>query len=198
MAEEDRGIWGVFSRQLFRTHRAFRSVIMDREGRPVLWIHRPFSWINSRIYVQRKIEEDVVVLGEAQQEWHLWRRRYNVFTGREGDFEQFARVDAPFLSWEFYLQDANDDNVASIQKNFAGFGREIFTDTGQYALTFRPHQTAPSALASPEKQTLYRRLTLEERATVLALSVGIDFDYFSRHSEGGGGLPFFFWWNSGD
>jgi len=106
-------------------------------------------------------------------------------------------VDAPFLSWEFYLQDASDDNIASIQKNFAGFGREIFTDTGQYALTFRPSPSAPSALANPEKQTMYRRLSLEERATILALSVGIDFDYFSRHSEGGGG-GLFYWFSSGE
>ena len=35
---------------------------------------------------------------------------------------------------------------------------------GQYALTFRPHPAAPSALANPEKHTVYRRLTLEERA----------------------------------
>ena len=109
MAEEDQGFYGTFARQVFRTHRAFRSVIMDSTGTPVLWvrssrlvglknlcltsfnhikIHRPFSWINSRIYVQRKVvdpntglEEQVVTLGEAQQEWHLWRRRYNVFTG---------------------------------------------------------------------------------------------------------------------
>jgi len=201
MAEEERGFLGTFSRQILRTHRPFRSVIMDSTGSPVLWIHRPFSWINSRIYAQRKrmnansssVKDDIIALGEAQQEWHPWRRRYNVFTGRDGYFAQFARVDAPFLSWDFYLRDENGRNMASISRRFAGWGREIFTDTGQYFLTFRPDAEAlPSGNANT--QSICRRLSLEERATILALSVGIDFDFFSRHSEGGGmGMPFFFW-----
>lgn len=54
------------------------------------------------------------------------------FDRREGNFEQFARVDAPILSWEFYLQNGQNENIASIRRDFAGFGREIFTDTGEY------------------------------------------------------------------
>jgi hypothetical protein len=79
---------------------------MDREGTPVLWvlnefarsplyqlisvfqIRRPFAWINSRMYVQRlKDWHDYTPTGEpvldtfaeAQQRWHLWRRRYDLF-----------------------------------------------------------------------------------------------------------------------
>lgn len=38
IAEEPRGLLASFSRQLLRTHRPFRAVIMDREGTPVLWV----------------------------------------------------------------------------------------------------------------------------------------------------------------
>lgn len=38
LAEEPRGFLGTFARQLFRTHRAFRSVVMDANGTPVLWV----------------------------------------------------------------------------------------------------------------------------------------------------------------
>jgi len=38
IAEEPRGLLASFSRQLLRTHRPFRAVIMDREGAPVLWV----------------------------------------------------------------------------------------------------------------------------------------------------------------
>ena len=96
----------TFSRQILRTHRPFRAVIMDREGTPVLWalsefaqsllyqlilviqIRRPFAWINSRMYVQRlKDWHDYTPTGEpvldtfaeAQQRWHAWRRRYDLF-----------------------------------------------------------------------------------------------------------------------
>jgi hypothetical protein len=37
------------------------------------------------------------IIGEAQQEWHLWRRRYNLFLQRGGNFEQFAGIDTGFL-----------------------------------------------------------------------------------------------------
>ena len=80
---------------------------MDREGTPVLWvlnillsrfydgaahsafqIRRPFAWINSRMYVQSLKDwreyastgEPVLdTFAEAQQRWHLWRRRYDLF-----------------------------------------------------------------------------------------------------------------------
>lgn len=38
IAEEPRGFLASFSRQILRTHRPFRAVIMDREGTPVLWV----------------------------------------------------------------------------------------------------------------------------------------------------------------
>lgn len=38
IAEEPRGILATFSRQLFRTHRPFRAIVMDAVGTPVLWV----------------------------------------------------------------------------------------------------------------------------------------------------------------
>lgn len=38
IAEEPRGLLSIFSRQLFRTHRPFRAVVMDAAGSPVLWV----------------------------------------------------------------------------------------------------------------------------------------------------------------
>jgi hypothetical protein len=105
IAEEPRGFLSMFSRQIFRTHRPFRALVMDLHGSPILWvrsivifptsinlsiiqIRRPFAWINSRMFVQRlkdlhqyTPEGDPVLdtFGEVQQEWHLWRRRYHLF-----------------------------------------------------------------------------------------------------------------------
>ena len=79
MAETETGILSTISRQTLRTHRPFRSIIMDKHGQPILWIRRPFQFINSRIYVHAGDGEEGRLVGEAQQEWHPWRRRYNVF-----------------------------------------------------------------------------------------------------------------------
>lgn len=37
-------------------------------------------------------------------------------------------------------------------------------------------------------------MTLDQRSVMLATAVSIDFDYFSRHSQGSGGFFPFFWW----
>lgn len=41
IAEEPRGIFSMFSRQIFRTHRPFRAVVMDSFGSPILWVSYP-------------------------------------------------------------------------------------------------------------------------------------------------------------
>ncbi|KAJ1979389.1 hypothetical protein H4R34_002841 [Dimargaris verticillata] len=184
IAEEDT-IANSLSRQFLRTHRQFKATILDMDGNVVLTIHRPFSWINSRIYVKTPNGE---VIGEVHQEWHLWKRRYDLFV--RGD--QFARIDGGFLAWDFDMIDDQGRLISSVNRNFSGFAREIFTDTGQYVL--RMDAAAPLVTTTAPQPT--RALTLDERAVALACAVTIDIDYFSRHSShGGGGLmpfPIFF------
>ncbi|KAN0075268.1 Scramblase domain containing protein [Tylopilus felleus] len=228
IVEEPRGFLSVFARQMLRTHRPFRALVMDLEGSPILWIRRPFSWINSRMFVQSPRDypaasEGQLVLdtfAEVHQEWHLWRRRYNLFlrstphrvlttldsdpqpevTAPEVHFNQFARVDEGLWAWHFVLRDAQGQGMASIDRAFRGFGREIFTDTGQYTMSFRvPDEQVYSPSQNNEwvlhKPGGARNLTVQERALVLAMAINIDYDYFSRHSEGGG---FGFYLNSGE
>ncbi|KAI6167184.1 Scramblase-domain-containing protein [Pisolithus thermaeus] len=230
IAEEPRGFLSMFARQIFRTHRPFCALVMDLEGSPLLWLRRPFAWINSRMFVQRFPAVDssppsgksvLDTFAEVQQEWHLWRRRYNLFlksnplrvltpisaTDSEPEspgvqFKQFARIDEGLWAWNFVVRDANGDGMATIQRAFRGFGREFFTDTGQYAISFN----APEEEELPNRGELIRAprrshgrdLTLDERAVRgLMIPVDIDYDYFSRHSEGHHlGLPI--GWGSGE
>ncbi|CAG8608730.1 2798_t:CDS:2 [Ambispora leptoticha] len=172
IAEEEQSFTSTLFRQLFRTHRPFRAVIMDTQGNVVLKIRRPFAWINSRIFISTGEEEPI---GEVQQQWHLWRRRYNLFVGRT----QFARIDAPILSWNFNLEDEHGGILGNVNRNFTGFGREIFTDTGQYVIRM------------DAAEGHVRGMTLDERAVTIAAAISIDFDYFSIHSEHGHFLPFY-------
>ncbi|KAI9446430.1 Scramblase-domain-containing protein [Lactarius indigo] len=101
-------------------------------------------------------------------------------------FVQFAKIDEGFWAWHFTLRDSRGKELASISRAFRGFGREIFTDTGQYSVSFNPlpSQAVPED-TTPRKPYVIRELSLQERALVLAMAVNVDFDYFSRHSEGG-------------
>ncbi|OJD24810.1 hypothetical protein ACJ73_03832 [Blastomyces percursus] len=121
--------------------------------------------------------------------------------GASGEFGQFAYVDEPFLSWDFSLRSADSRLIGSVNRNFVGFARELFTDTGMYALRMdavalaeerdrhhivsQTHKESHPLHDSSDKSGM----TLDQRAVMLATAVTIDFDYFSRHSSSGGGLP---------
>ncbi|KAL1641440.1 hypothetical protein SLS61_010125 [Didymella pomorum] len=108
---------------------------------------------------------------------------------REVGMLQFARVDERFLSWDFSLVSEDGRLLGSVNRNFGGFAREIFTDTGVYALRMdaaafsqeSSHMVSQTGQADPGPG-----MTLDQRAVMLATAVSIDFDYFSRHSGSGG------------
>lgn len=112
----------------------------------------------------------------------------------QGSFNQFAYVDEPFLSWDFSLLSAESRLIGSVNRNFAGFAREIFTDTGVYALRMDSAGLGPEA--SQNQLSVPTGMTLDQRAVMLATAVSIDFDYFSRHS-GAGGFGFMPLWFPG-
>ncbi len=162
---------------------------------------------------------DMRIIGEAHQQWAPLRRKYNLFVHESassdldslqkeadsGNFSQFAYVDEPFLSWDFSLLSADSRLVGSVNRNFAGFAREILTDTGVYALRMDAaglaeeprHMISQTGSKTPSAyDTPSAGMTLDQRAVMLATAVSIDFDYFSKRS-GAGGMGFMPIWLPG-
>lgn len=192
MEEKDFGIGKMIARQLFRLHRPFDIDIFDNNGKLLLNIKRPFSFINSHIkcFLPSYDDNDHLIfeeLGESVQSWHLWRRRYNLFKLEDdnGDtFDQFGAIDAPFLSFDFPVRDREGLVIGLVDRNWVGLGRELFTDLGVYVIRMDPASFAGLGDVYPQ---VAGPLTVDQRAVLLATAVSIDFDYFSRHSRGGGG-----------
>ena len=253
------------ARQFTSTHRAVTAHVFDKYNREVLRIHRPFSYINSRIGVYDPQEiaagatssstavqtefkgdeaqvsplnlSDMRIIGEAHQKWAPFRRKYDLFLARRGEdpeiedaprltsgdlpisnskaltvsnpstnssstasFDQFAYVDEPFLSWDFSLKSSDHKLIGSVNRNFSGFGREIFTDTGVYALRMDAAGLSPAgeSVSSSNLPTIYdddekkMGMTLDQRAVMLATAICVDFDYFSRKSGNNGIMPLWF------
>ncbi|KAF9885622.1 hypothetical protein FE257_012713 [Aspergillus nanangensis] len=111
-----------------------------------------------------------------------------------GAYNQFAYVDEPFLSWDFSLRSAENQLIGSVNRDFAGFAREFFTDTGVYALRMDSAAMVPGQ--EPAQVASTTGMTLDQRAVMLATAVSVDFDYFSRHS-GAGGMGFMPMWIPG-
>lgn len=193
MEEKDMGIAKVIGRQFFRLHRPFDIDVFNNYGDLLLTIKRPFSFINSHIKcllpgVDHQGNLMYEIIGESVQSWHLWRRKYNLFKLEDENsdqYEQFGAIDAPFLSFDFPVTNSSGDVIASVDRNWVGLGRELFTDTGVYIVRMDPASFAGLGNLYP---TVAGPLTLDQRAVLLGNAVSIDFDYFSRHSRSGGGL----------
>ncbi|PSK38281.1 hypothetical protein C7M61_002840 [Candidozyma pseudohaemuli] len=199
MEEKDFGIMKAIGRQFFRLHRPFELEVFNNYGDLLLTIKRPFSFINSHIkallpgYDERgNIMHEIV--GESVQKWHLWRRRYDLFKLEDevtDEYEQYGAIDSGFLAFDFPVYNNNGDVIASVDRNWVGLGRELFTDTGVYIVRMDPAAFAGMGLMYP---SVAGPLTLDQRAVLLGNAVSIDFDYFSRHSRSGGGFFHFGDW----
>lgn len=173
----------VLFRQLLRLRRPFVAFITDAMGNERFRVRRPFWWITSSIYTEINGKE----IGVVHRRWHLWKRVYDLYLGNK----QFAVVENPgFWNWTFTLRDIEGNVLAQIDRDWRGFGFEIFTDAGQYVIRFGSSdpssKTGPAAVI--QDLEIARPLTLSERAVTVALAISLDNDYFSRH--GGLALPF--------
>ncbi|KAF3782601.1 Altered inheritance rate of mitochondria protein 25 [Nymphaea thermarum] len=173
----------IIFRQLLRTRRPFIAYITDAQGNELFQVRRPPWLINSTIYAEINGKE----IGVVHRRWHLWRRIYDLYLGKE----QFAVVENPgFWNWTFTLKDNEGKVLAEIDRDWRGIGLELFTDAGQYVIRFG--HSNDNVKAGPVSQIheleITRPLTLSERAVAVALAVSLDNDYFSRHS--GWGIPF--------
>lgn len=173
----------LIARQLLRLRRPFVAYITDAMGNELFRVRRPFWWITSSIYAEINGKE----VGVVHRRWHLWRRVYDLYLGSE----QFAVVENPgFWNWTFTLKGPDGEVLAEIDRDWRGFGFEIFTDAGQYVIRFGSANSSSKTGRAKEIRELEvtRSLTLSERAVAVALAISLDNDYFSRH--GGWGLPF--------
>ncbi|CAA3003060.1 altered inheritance rate of mitochondria 25 [Olea europaea subsp. europaea] len=164
----------VLARQLLRLRRPFVAYITDGLGKELFRVRRPFWWITSSIYA----EIDGKDIGVVHRRWHLWRRNYDLYLGNK----QFAVVENPgFWNWTFTLKDIEGNVLAEIDRDWRGFGFEIFTDAGQYVIRFGSANSGLDPVRGIEELNVSRPLTLSERAVAVALAVSLDNDYFSRH-----------------
>eukprot|EP00178_Gracilaria_changii_P024082 TRINITY_DN726_c0_g1_i11.p3 TRINITY_DN726_c0_g1~~TRINITY_DN726_c0_g1_i11.p3 ORF type:complete len:478 (+),score=98.90 TRINITY_DN726_c0_g1_i11:4695-6128(+) len=185
---EEASLGGAVTRNVLRTRRPFKATVFDKDRNIIFQIRRPLYLVSSSIFVETPQGE---VLGEVHMHWHMWRRRYDLYV----DKAQFARVDSGFLAVDFDMHDVDGNKIASVNKDFTGFARELFTDARQYVLRLDPsygleHDESlvyDAATVSPAVEPhASQKLAQRERAVILGAAIAIDFDYFSLHSRGPG------------
>lgn len=148
-------------------------------------MRRPMFVVSTSIFVEAP---DGEVLGEVHMNWHLWRRRYDLYV----DKKQFAVIDSGFLALDFDMRDVNGKKLASVNRDFTGFAREIFTDAGQYVIRMDPafglgadgdliRHSATVDIAQEDYSE--SEIGIRERAVILATAISIDFGMLSYYSN---------------
>jgi hypothetical protein len=85
-----------------------------------LWVQ-----IESTLAVE---DEAGTVVGEVLNRFHLLKRNYDLFLNQA----QFGTIQGGFLAWDFQLTEPRGGPpLARIDRNFSGWGKELFTDAGQ-------------------------------------------------------------------
>lgn len=167
----------VVTRNILHTRRPFKATVFDKEGNTLFTMRRPLFLVSSSVFVETPEGES---LGEVHMNWHLWRRRYDLYVGKE----QFASVDSGFLAVDFDMRDIDGRKLASVNKDFTGFAREIFTDARQYVLRLDPSfgfqsdgvlVSDAATLNVPDEEHSDVKLGPRERAVILAAAIAIDF-----------------------
>lgn len=167
---------------MLRTHRPFKATVFDKDQNVIFQIRRPMYLISTSMFIETPQGE---TLGEVHMNWHMWRRRYSLYV----DKTQFAAVDGGFLAVDFDMRDMDGQKMASVNKDFTGFAREIFTDARQYVLRMDPSfgldgvgdLVSDKATVDLEKEAYSDvKIGQRERAVILATAIAIDFG--KRHT----------------
>jgi uncharacterized protein YxjI len=159
IGERGSGLWRLLSRIFLGTHRPFNIEIKDLAGKTIFGCHRLFFWFFSDIFIDSANGQR---LGSAHRIFSFLSKRYIL---RDEGGRPFARIYAPFWRiWTFKIYEAEgDQELACITKKWGGLAREYFTEADTFMIDFGS-----------------KAWTYNQRATLLAAAISIDFDYFER------------------
>lgn len=146
--------------------------------------------VSSSVHVETPEGERI---GEVNMNWHMWKRRYSLYVQKE----QFAEVNSGFLAVDFDMRDMDGKKVASVNKDFTGFARELFTDARQYVLRMDPSYglshdanlvNDANTINLGQEEYSDTKMGQRERAVILAAALAIDFGMFLSFKKSSGRL----------
>jgi hypothetical protein len=176
--EKGEGLGNTLVRQFVKKHRPFVFDVFDNHGNLVMNIKRSYQLINS--HVKAVLPNDSVI-GESVEKFHVLKRQYRLFQAENpSSFQQFGYINAPSFSHDFSIADEEGSTIGAVDRNWSGLAREMFTDTNVYILRMDPWAFQSVKQYYSEVQGA---MTLDQRAVLLANTISIDFDYFSKNED---------------
>ncbi len=113
--------------------------IRDAYGRPVLRMTRPGTMWKSKVHIERG---DGMPIGEIRQENILGKARFAFEVGGQPVGALLAQN---LRAWDFVVNDAQEQQIGTISKTFAGVAKAMFSTADNYVLQLHRPLTDPLA-----------------------------------------------------
>jgi uncharacterized protein YxjI len=161
-AEQQKGIFGFLTRQVFGHWRFFEMHFFDSARQPVMRGVHPFRWFYQCLELHSR---DGRLIGTIERQFSILTKTFHV---HDAQGRVVLEVSSPFWRvWTFPFMRSGQEH-ARVAKKWSGLGSELFTDRDNFLVEY-----------------LQPGLTEDERALVLAAAIYIDLMYFETKGEGG-------------
>ena len=158
-AAEHSGLLGWWTLQ---SHRPFTVDVLDREGRPVLVLRRPFRLYFHELEVR---DGEGRLLGAVRRRSRVFALLRRIYSVCDADGRETLALFGPVLHpWTFRIM-ADATETGRITKQWSGVGKEMFTDADHFGVEL-PADAEPNV-----------------KAVLLAAVFLIDFVHFERASR---------------
>ncbi len=112
--------------------------ISDPSGQPVLVVDKPFAFFKPKTAVQRP---DGTVIGYIAQTIKIVGGTRFQLLDQNGQF--VGLISGRWHGWEFTITDAQENEIAQVNKKFAGLTKELFTTADRYGVQMQPDLPEP-------------------------------------------------------
>lgn len=160
-AEQNKGLLGFLSRQIFGHWRSFEIHFFDQNRNEFLKTNHPFRFFFQEFTV---MDANNQILGRVHQRFGLLTKKFDV---RDlNDTLIFSMRSGFFRFWTFPFVGIHGQERAVVQKKWSGFFKELFLDADNFLIDYKDSS-----------------LTEKERQLILASSVFTDLQYFEKKAK---------------
>ena len=164
--ERSGGFFDAIKRVFLRSHRALQIEVLNLQSKPLAHLSRKFFFFFSDLFVT---DVQGIPLGSVHRRFGIIYKKY-VLLDSHG--RAFATIKAPLWRlWTFPVYNLGHRKVGVISKKWQGLIKEVFTDADQFYIDFGNETWS-----------------VEQKVTILAAALSIDFDFFENNQGKSGGF----------
>ena len=109
--------------------------INDQDGQTLVSIKRGWTFFTSKITI---VDNTGRSLGIIKQKFKFFKPEFKILNPQ---MQEVGLITGDWKAWNFEIKDAGGNPIGSINKKWAGLGKELFTTADKYLVTIRPEYT---------------------------------------------------------